>query len=145
MAATAGPERKFPPLPARVPITIRDIEPATYAINEGGDVDTATWRKTIIDPDTGHACFYVRFAPNQAGSAHWHPSDTIYVIMQGSLIVEAEGEYHAGDVRFVQGGFAYVERGGPEGCEFLFVSLGEYGRLDPDIDPPPLGRWDQPA
>ena len=21
---------------------------------------------------------------------------------------------------------------------------GEYGRLDPDVDPPPLGRWDDP-
>ena len=44
----------------------------------------------------------------------------------------------------MRGGFAYgAEVGGPDGCEFLFVSLGPYGRFDPDVDAPPRGRWDQ--
>ena len=145
MIATDGPVIKFPPLPTRVPITIDELDKATSSFRDKDDPATETWRKTIVDPETGHACFYVHFAPNQAGGPHWHPSNTIYFITKGSLIVEAEGEYKAGDVRLVQGGFAYRERGGPEGCEFLFVSLGTYGRFDPDIDPPPVGRWDQPA
>jgi hypothetical protein len=145
MTTSASPERKFPPLPMRTPIRMRDIEPATFAVGPDGTIDSGTWRKTIVDADTGHACFYVRFAPHQQGSAHWHPSDTIYVIVQGSLVVEGEGEYRTGDVRLVPGGFAYHEAGGAEGCEFFFVSLGAYGRFDPDVDPPPLGRWDDPA
>jgi hypothetical protein len=129
-------------IPERTPVPLSDIPVAV------GGPDSDTWRKTIVEPDTGHAVFYVRFAPHQVGSAHWHTSDTIYLFVKGSFTVEGEPTYHAGDVRRVRGGFAYgSETAGPEGCEFYFVSLGPYGRLDPDVDPPPLGRWDdvQPA
>jgi hypothetical protein len=146
MTSIAGEVRKFPPLPSRVPVTLAEIEPAVYGVGEDGAVDRGTWRKTIVDPDTGHACFYVRFAPHQTGTPHWHPSDTLYLVVRGSLVIEGEGEYRAGDVRHVKGGFAYgTEGGGPEGCEFFFVSLGPYGRFDPDEHPPPIGRWDDPA
>jgi len=130
------------PLPERQPITLTDI-PYAVMIPDPVDGSPLTWRRTLIEPHTGHAVFHVRFGPDQRGEAHWHPSDTLYVFLEGSLRVEGEAEYHAGQVRFVRGGFAYgAEVGGPEGCEFLFVSLGEYGRFDPDVDPPPLGRWD---
>ena len=34
---------------------------------------------------------------------------------------------------------------GPTVCEYLFISLGPYDKLDPDEFPPPLGRWDDPS
>ena len=126
-------------IPERVPVALADIPIAV------GGTEPDTWRKTIVDPSTGHAVFYVRFAPNQVGSAHWHTSDTVYLFVHGEFTVEGETTYHGGDVRRVRGGFAYgSETAGPDGCEFYFVSLGPYGRLDPDVDPPPLGRWDDP-
>ena len=89
--------------------------------------------------------FYVQFAPGERGEPHWHPSDTLYIFERGSLIIEGEATYRAGEVRFVNGGFAYgAEIGGPDGCAFFFVSLGPYGRFDPDVVPPPAGRWDRP-
>jgi hypothetical protein len=137
---------KFPPLPFRTPIDIDQVPPASFAVNEDGTVVEGTWRKTIVDPETGHACFYVKLRPNERATPHWHPSDTIYFVHKGTLLIEGEEPYHEGQVRLVQGGFAYGWEGaGPEGCEFLFVSLGSYGRFDPDEMPPPLGRWDDPA
>lgn len=65
---------------------------------------------------------------------------------KGELVIEGEGSFFAGQVRWVRGGFAYGSEGaGPEGCELLYFSLGPYGRHDPDVEPPPLGRWDDPG
>jgi quercetin dioxygenase-like cupin family protein len=134
---------KFPPLPFRVPIRIDDVEPAVFATDDEGRMSDGTWRKTIVDPDTGFACFYVKLAPGSRATPHWHPSNTIYFVHKGTLVIDGEDEYHTGDVRLVQGGFAYGWEGaGDDGCEFVFVSLGEYGKFDPDEDDPPLGRWD---
>lgn len=105
--------------------------------------DPVTWRKTLVDPESGHAVFLVRFGAGQRGEPHWHPSDTVYVFLEGSLTVEGEATYQAGEMRLVEGGFAYgAEVGGPEGCTFLFISLGPYDRHDPDELMPPRGRWD---
>lgn len=130
-------------LPRRRPVRLDDVPLAVALPDHDSPV---TWRKTLVDPDTGHAAFLVRFGPGQRGEAHWHPSDTLYVFLEGSLTVEGEATYHAGEVRSVEGGYAYgAEIGGPDGCTFLFVSLGPYGRHDPDETPPPAGRWDQPG
>jgi hypothetical protein len=129
-------------IPERQPVAVTDIPIAVGATRPDG-TPPDTWRKTIVDPATGHAVFYVRFGPHQRGEAHWHTSDTVYMFVKGSFSIEGETTYRAGDVRRVRGGFAYgAETAGAEGCEFYFVSLGPFGRLDPDVDPPPLGRWD---
>jgi hypothetical protein len=48
------------------------------------------------------------------------------MFIKGEFTVDGESTYHAGDVRRVNGGFAYgAETAGPEGCEFYVVSLGE--------------------
>lgn len=128
-------------LAARVPISLADLPTAVSVADPAGG--EPTWRKTLVDPTSGHAVFYVRFAPGQRGEPHWHPSDTLYVFLEGSLTIEDEATYTAGEVRFVNGGFAYgAEIGGPDGCLFIFISLGPYGRFDPDEHPPPAGRWD---
>ena len=100
----------------------------------------------LVDPASGNRVMQVRSAPGSWAPAHWHLSDTVYVVTRGEFRVEGEPPYRAGDLRWVRGGFAYgPEHAGPEGCEYLFFSLGPYDKLDPDVVPPPLGRWDDPA
>lgn|GEM_PF-6934840 len=131
-------------IPIRTPTRLADLPIAVRAESPDGTL-SETWRKTLVDESTDHAVFYVQFAPGEQGEPHWHPSDTLYVFERGSLIVEGEATYRAGEIRFVNGGFAYgAEVGGPEGCTFIFISLGPYGRFDPDVDPAPAGRWDEP-
>ena len=100
----------------------------------------------LVDPASGNRVMQVRSAPGSRAPAHWHLSDTVYVVTKGEFVVEGEPPYRAGDLRWVRGGFAYgPESCGPEGCEYLFFSLGPYDKLDPDVAPPPLGRWDDPS
>jgi hypothetical protein len=54
--------------------------------------------------------------PDNEARPHWHPSGTLSVFESGSVIIEGEAPYHAGEVRFVKADFAYgVEIGGPDG------------------------------
>jgi hypothetical protein len=100
--------------------------------------------KTLIDPASGNFCMLVRIEPGAPGPSHWHPSDTIYIPRRGELHIPGEGVYREGDLRWVKGGYAYGgELPGPDGVEFFFISLGPYGWFDPDVDEPPLGRWDR--
>jgi hypothetical protein len=123
----------------------------------GVDVDTLPWEafvdgdggrlgvmfKWIVDPALGKNCMLLRLPPNHHAAPHWHTSDTVYLVTAGEFTVEGEGSFFAGQVRWVRGGFAYgAEGAGPEGCEFYFFSLGPYGQHDPDVEPAPLGRWD---
>jgi hypothetical protein len=78
------------------------------------------------------------FPPNFSIPYHWHPHDTIYIIKRGELILEAEGAYAPGDVRWVTGGTAYgPETAGPYGCEFYIISTGPLFAKDPAKEPPP--------
>ena len=82
--------------------------------------------------------------PDNEARPHWHPSGTLSVFESGSVIIEGEAPYHAGEVRFVKADFAYgVEVGGPDGCTFFFMSLGPHGRFDPDDHPAPGRSWDE--
>jgi ChrR-like protein with cupin domain len=125
----------------------------------GIDVDALPWEdfvdasgrrlgvsfKWIVDPGLGKNCMLLRLPPDHRAAPHWHTSDTVYVVTRGEFVVEGEGSFFPGQIRWVRGGFAYgAEGAGPEGCEFFFFSLGPYGQHDPDVDPPPLGRWDDP-
>jgi hypothetical protein len=99
--------------------------------------------KWVIDPALGKNCMLLRLPPDHRARPHWHTSDSFYLVTSGEFVVEGEGSYLPGQVRWVRGGFAYGSEGaGPEGCEFFFFSLGPYGQFDPDIDAPPAGRWD---
>ncbi|HZP29767.1 MAG TPA: cupin domain-containing protein [Acidimicrobiia bacterium] len=123
----------------------------------GVDVDGLPWEefvdasgnrlgvrfKWIVDPALGKNCMLLHLPPNHRAAPHWHTSDTVYVVTEGEFVVEGEGSFFPGQVRWVRGGFAYgAEGAGPAGCEFYFFSLGPYGQHDPDVEPPPLGRWD---
>jgi hypothetical protein len=127
----------------RTVITIDDLPWVGYLGPQATEPSPHVFTKTLIDPASGNFFMLVRIEPGAPGPSHWHPSDTIYIPRRGELHIPGEGVYREGDVRWVKGGYAYGgELPGPDGVEFLFISLGPYGWFDPDVDEPPLGRWD---
>lgn len=65
----------------------------------------------------------VTFPPGAELGRHSHPSDTLYVIQSGEFIVDDEGSFRPGELRWVRAGVVYgPERAGPDGCEVLIVS-----------------------
>jgi hypothetical protein len=133
------------PLAPRTVITIDKLPWVGYIGPDGAEAP-GVYTKTLADPASDNFFMLVRAEPGAIGPPHWHLSDTIYIVRFGELTVPGEATYRVGDVRWVQGGFAYGgEVPGPEGVEFFFISLGPYGMFFPDDVPPPLGRWDDPA
>ena len=67
-----------------------------------------------------------QFPPNTRADRHAHAADTIYVIMRGSMTFnDGTGWYKTGDVRWVRANHTYgPEESGPDGCEFILVSMG---------------------
>ena len=99
------------------------------------DLEPGACFRPLMDDPTSEALFvYVKFSPNYRTPAHWHPSNTIYIITKGEFLVEGEETpYRPGDVRWVKGGKTYgAELAGPEGCEFYLASLGPFGTHVPD-------------
>ena len=67
-----------------------------------------------------------RFSPDYIAGEHWHDHDTVYFITDGSMeFGPQEPLYETGDVRWVKGGHSYgPEKPGPEGVEFILISVG---------------------
>ena len=57
-------------------------------------------RRISADP----AIRQVTFPPNATLGVHSHPCDTLYVIQSGEFIVDGEGSYRPGELRWVQAG-----------------------------------------
>ncbi len=128
-------------LPERTPVPIDDLPWEEFVDGDGRRLGVML--KWIVDPARGRNCMLLRLPPNHRSKPHWHTSDSLYLVTEGELVIEGEPSYRAGQVRWVRGGFAYGREGaGPEGCEFFYFSLGPYGQHDPDVEPAPLGRWD---
>jgi hypothetical protein len=133
------------PLLPRTIIAIDELPWVGYVGPDGAEAP-GVYTKTLADPASGNFFMLVRAEAGADGPPHWHLSDTIYIVRAGELYIPGEGTYRVGDVRWVQGGFAYGgEIPGPEGVEFFFISLGPYGFFLPDEVPPPRGRWDEVA
>lgn len=131
----------FSHLGERRRITIAEEAWLPY-VDDSGFVPEGAFTKPLMDPATGHTFLAAKFEPNFVAPSHWHPSDTIYIITSGEFIIEGEGSYGPGDVRWVKGGTAYGrEQAGPEGVEFLLVSLGEFDLVNPEERTPPQGHW----
>ena len=127
-------------------ITIEDVpwemfsDPADPGRGEG------PWVRWLVDPASGNRVVHIKSWPGRDPAPHWHLSDTLYIVTKGVLHIGGEEPYHAGDIRWVRGGFAYgPEKAGSDEVEYIFVSMGPYDKLDPDEFPPPLGRWDDPS
>jgi quercetin dioxygenase-like cupin family protein len=71
----------------------------------------------------------VTFPPGARLGLHSHPTDTLYVFRSGEFLIEGEGTFVPGDVRWVRGGVEYgPESAGPEGAVALVVALnGKFG------------------
>jgi hypothetical protein len=133
------------PLKPNTVITIDDLPWVGYQAEGQDEPKADVFTKTLIDPASGNFCMVVRIEAGDGGPPHWHKSDTVYLVRRGELTVPGEGTFREGDIRWVRGGFAYGgEIPGPDGVEFIFISLGPYGWFNPDEYPPPLGRWDDP-
>ena len=82
-------------------------------------------RRISADP----AIRQVTFPPHATLGVHSHPCDTLYIIESGEFIVDGEGSYKPGELRWVQAGVAYgPERAGPDGAVVMIVSTnGPFG------------------
>jgi len=76
--------------------------------------------------ETGPWIIPNKFPPNTSAERHAHGADTVYVIMRGSMTFnDGTGWYEQGDVRWVRANHVYgPEESGPDGCEFLLISMG---------------------
>lgn len=96
--------------------------------------------KVVTTAECELAVLVFRFPPNHLSPVHWHPADTVYMIRAGEFIVDGEGTYYPGDVRWVKAGTVYgPERSGPQGCEVMLIANGTYplAIYDPQVTPPP--------
>lgn len=144
--ATYGSELLVTPANPLHPNTVIALDELPWVGYQGpGQTEPSPYvfTKTLAAPDSGNFFMLVRIEPGAPGPSHWHRSDTIYIVRRGELHIPGEGVYREGTVRWVRGGYAYGgELPGPDGVEFYFISLGPYGWFDPDVNEPPLGRWD---
>ncbi len=71
----------------------------------------------------------VTFPPGARLGLHSHPTDTLYIFRSGEFIIEGEGSFGAGDLRWVRSGVEYgPESAGSEGAVALVVALnGKFG------------------
>jgi quercetin dioxygenase-like cupin family protein len=127
--------------PSLAPRTVIHIGDALPAERVDGQATPISLR-----PLTGETCdltvLTFTFPPGYVGKVHWHPTDTVYVVRRGQFIVEGEGTYEEGDIRWVKSGTAYgPEAAGPDGCEVLLIGAGSFPlpTFDPAVDPPPTG------
>jgi quercetin dioxygenase-like cupin family protein len=113
-----------PPLGPQQIIHIDDARPATFTSPDGA----STIGLTPLTSDECDLCVTVfRLPPNYRGAQHSHPTDTVYIIRQGQFLVDGEGTYEVGDIRWVKAGTPYGPEGaGPEGCEVLLVGAGRF-------------------
>ena len=126
-----------PPLDPR---TVIHIDDAALAERLPGTPPSAI----SLRPLTGDACdltvLTFTFPPNYVGKLHWHPTDTVYIVRRGQFLVEGEGTYEVGDIRWVKAGTPYgPEAAGPDGCDVILVGAGKFPlpTYDPAVDPPP--------
>ncbi len=81
------------------------------------------------------------FPPHYEGVVHSHPQDTVYIVRRGQFLVEGEGTFLPGDLRWVKAGTPYgPERAGPDGCEVILVTIGSFPPENgPPVDPDAVG------
>lgn len=123
--------------PSLGPQTVIHIDDATPAVMVDGSIP-----KIGLKPLVSDECDYVvmtfEFPPHYAGVRHWHPEDTIYIVRRGEFVVDGEGTYLPGDLRWVQGGTMYgPERAGADGCEVILITKGKFPPENGDPNAPP--------
>ena len=102
-------------------VTMDDIEPEMFEDPAGRETQPCSML-CLDDP----YILRTRFDPAYIAGAHWHDFDTVYFVTDGSMQFGPQEEnYETGDIRWVKGGHSYgPEVPGPDGVEFILVSLG---------------------
>jgi alkylhydroperoxidase family enzyme len=129
--------------PALDPRTVIHIDEAPLAERTPGNPPAAITLQPLTGADCDVTVLIFTFPPNYRGVVHWHPTDTVYVVRRGQFIVEGEGTYEPGDVRWVKSGTPYgPESAGPEGCEVMLIGAGRFPlpTYDPSVVPPPASH-----
>ncbi len=99
-----------------------------------------TWPAQLVDGSTpaitlkplvGEGCdlcvMTFEFPPGYAGVVHSHPEDTVYIVRRGTFVVDGEGTFLPGDIRWVKAGTFYgPERAGDDGCEVILITKGGF-------------------
>jgi hypothetical protein len=130
-----------PPLAPRSVIHVDDV-PWIERTDSTGKPVTAIKLRPVTGAECDLTALTFSFPPNYVGKVHWHPVDTLYIIRAGQFIVQGEGTYEAGDIRWVKAGTPYgPESAGPDGCEVYLIAAGVFPlpTFDPAVDPPPAG------
>jgi quercetin dioxygenase-like cupin family protein len=126
--------------PPNTVIHMDDLPWVAWIDPKTGEKNTKVISKPLLPEEERYGAAIVWTEPGFTSTAHWHKSDTLYVVLSGEWEVEGEGTYRPGDYRWVQAGTAYgVESTGTGHAEILLVSFGPGGRFDPDEFPPPNG------
>jgi len=126
--------------PSLDPRTIIHIDDAPLAERAPGSPDAPITLRPLTGEDCDLAVLIFTLPPNHVGKLHWHPADTVYVVRRGQFIVEGEGTYEVGDIRWVKAATPYgPERAGPEGCEVMLMAAGSFPlpTYDPAVGLPP--------
>ena len=126
-----------PDLGPRRVIHIDDTRPAER--NEANPPSAISLRP-LTGEDSELAVLIFTFPPHYVGKVHWHPADTVYVVRRGQFIVEGEGTFEVGDIRWVKAGTPYgPESAGAEGCDVMLIAAGSFPlpTYDPAVELPP--------
>jgi hypothetical protein len=108
------------------PQTVIHIDDAPLAETTDGSTPRIALRPLVSD-ECDNLVMTFEFPPHYAGVVHSHPEDTIYIVRRGQFIVDGEGTFEVGDLRWVKAGTTYgPERAGPEGCEVILITKGSF-------------------
>jgi len=123
--STLGPQR------------VIHIDDAVAAVTTDGSIPSISLRPLVSD-ECDHVVMTFEFPPHYAGVVHSHPHDTVYIVRRGQFIVDGEGTFEVGDMRWVKAGTPYgPERAGPDGCEVILITWGSFPPENGDPDNPP--------
>jgi hypothetical protein len=118
--------RRADDAPELGPRQVIHIDDAPLAVLSDGSTPKIALRPLVSD-----ACDLMvmtfEFPAHYTGVVHSHPQDTVYVVRRGQFIVDGEGVFEVGDMRWVKAGTPYgPERAGPDGCEVLLITTGSF-------------------
>jgi len=74
----------------------------------------------------GPSFLETKFEPHFEIGHHWHPFDTLYIIMDGNMTIGPEGNFEPGDIRWIKAGHHYgPEISGENGVRFFLMAFGD--------------------
>jgi quercetin dioxygenase-like cupin family protein len=136
----SGTDRTMEDAPPNTVLNLDMLPWMAWIDPRSGEKNEKVISKALLPEREQYSASIVWTEPGFTSNAHWHKSDTLYVVLSGEWEVEGEGTYRPGDYRWVQGGTAYgVEATGTTHAQILIISFGPSGRFDADEVPAPNG------